>query len=187
MYVGYICFCVLESLYSSLSSPKGDMLNLMYTAIADQLTIMDFLPLQNPSKADVAIPWVHMWYHVTRKSRGKKDQWFRLPRCCLWMYTNPQLHMIWSWIIVCQDMSSNSSADKAMSPDALQVESTVFQIDFSVLFRSDESFPKSCAEVVPCLATAVVVASRSAIKWAFTLIPCCAVSRTNIRMNKIWY
>ena len=57
MYVGYICFCVLESLYSNLSSPKGDMLNLMYTAIADQLTIMDFLPLQNSSKTDVAIPW----------------------------------------------------------------------------------------------------------------------------------
>ena len=57
MYVGYVCFCVLESLYSNLSSPKGDMLNLMYTAIADQLTIMDFLPLQNSSKTDVAIPW----------------------------------------------------------------------------------------------------------------------------------
>ena len=54
-------FCILESLYSNLGSPKGNMLNLMYMAVADQLTIMDLLPSQNPSNADVAIPLgVHM-------------------------------------------------------------------------------------------------------------------------------
>ena len=64
IYCNIICFalfCILESLYSNLGSPKGNMLNLMYMAVADQLTIMDLLPSQNPSNADVAIPLgVHM-------------------------------------------------------------------------------------------------------------------------------
>ena len=55
-------FCILESLYSNLGSPKGNMLNLMYMAVADQLTIMDLLPSQNPRNADVAIP--HGGAHV---------------------------------------------------------------------------------------------------------------------------